>query len=63
MWFRTGAKEYLEAVLSPERLRRRGFFDVGGVSALLARHQAGQVNASNRLYALLTFEVWAEAYL
>jgi asparagine synthase (glutamine-hydrolysing) len=63
VWLRTGAKEYLEAVLSPERIRRRGLFDVEAVSGLVARHQAGHINASNRLYALLVFEVWAEAYL
>ncbi len=62
-WFRTGAKAYLEAMLSAKRIRRRGLFDVREVSALLAHHQAAQINASNRLYALLVFEIWAETYL
>jgi asparagine synthase (glutamine-hydrolysing) len=62
-WFRAGAKAYLEATLSPERIRRRGIFDAAAVADLLAGHQRGQINASNRLYALLVFEVWAAAYL
>ncbi len=62
-WLRNGARSFLESVLSPERIGRRGLFDPRAVAALLARHQAGTTNASNRLYALLVFEVWAEAYL
>jgi asparagine synthase (glutamine-hydrolysing) len=62
-WFRNGAKGYLHSVLSPARLRRRGLFETQEVTALLARHEAGQMNASNRLYALLVFETWAEQYL
>jgi asparagine synthase (glutamine-hydrolysing) len=63
VWFRNGAKNYLHAVLSPARLRRRGLFAEQEVASLLARHEAGQINASNRLYALLVFETWAERYL
>jgi asparagine synthase (glutamine-hydrolysing) len=63
VWFRNGAKSYLHSVLSPARLRRRGLFVPQEVAALLARHEAGQINASNRLYALLVFETWAEKYL
>jgi asparagine synthase (glutamine-hydrolysing) len=62
-WFRQGAKKHLHSVLSPERIRRRGLFNPVEVSDLLARHDAGQTNASNRLYALLVFETWAERYL
>jgi asparagine synthase (glutamine-hydrolysing) len=62
-WFRGGAKAYLETLLSPQRIRRRGFFDADAISALMACHQSGRLNASNRLYALLVLEVWAETYL
>ncbi|MEW5858709.1 MAG: asparagine synthase (glutamine-hydrolyzing) [Cyanobacteriota bacterium] len=62
-WFRTGAKDYLESVLSPERIKRRGLFDPIEVESLLSRHQAGIINANNRLYALMVFEVWAEEFL
>ena len=63
VWFRQGARQHLESVLSPARMKRRGLFDARQVSSLLARHGAGEVNASNRLYALLVFETWAEKYL
>lgn len=62
-WFRTGAKGFLESHLGPDRLGRRGIFDPTAVAALNARHQRGEVNASSQLYALLVFEIWAEASL
>ena len=62
-WFRAGAQSFLADVLHPNRVRRRGIFDPDVVTELLRSHSSGERNASNRLYALLTFEVWAEAYL
>ncbi|MFN2509387.1 MAG: asparagine synthase (glutamine-hydrolyzing) [Chthoniobacterales bacterium] len=62
-WFRNGARSHLESVLSAARLKRRGLFDPAEVSKLLHRHGAAEINASNRLYALLVFETWAEKYL
>ncbi len=63
LWFRGGARGYLESVLSPQRLRRRGIFRPEAVTALLSRHMSGEADAYNRLFALLVFEVWAERYL
>lgn len=62
-WFRGGARKYLESTLSAKRIRDRGVFDSREVDALVTRHMTGQMNASNRLYALLVFETWAEKYL
>lgn len=62
-WFRNGARKHLESVLSPDRMKRRGFFDPKAVGRLLSRHAAAEINASNRLYALLVFESWADKYL
>ncbi len=62
-WFRGDARAYLESRISPERVARRGVFDPSEVARLLARHQSGEVNASNTLFALLVFDVWAERML
>jgi asparagine synthase (glutamine-hydrolysing) len=59
-WFRGPAAPFVQATLSRQRLARRGLFDTGEVARLMEAHRRGHVNASNRLYALLTFEVWAE---
>jgi len=62
-WFRTGARSFIADALHPDRVRRRGVFEPEAVTGLLQQHWAGERNLSNRLYALLMFEVWAEAYL
>ena len=62
-WIRGGARKYVESVLSPERIRKRGIFRPEQVSGLLAEHLNGNTNANNRIYALLVFELWAERYL
>ncbi|MBI5515540.1 MAG: asparagine synthase (glutamine-hydrolyzing) [Deltaproteobacteria bacterium] len=63
LWFRTGARSYLESKLNAERVKRHGIFDPKEVEALVARHMAGGVNAANHLYALLVFDLWAEVTL
>lgn len=62
-WFRGEASSYLESKLNPDRIKRRGVFSSDAVSRLMARHQAGAANLSNRLYALLVFEVWADVMM
>jgi asparagine synthase (glutamine-hydrolysing) len=62
-WFRSGARDYLLSVLDGARVKRRGVFRPEAVSSLVERHVSGQVNANNRLFALLVFELWAEQYL
>jgi asparagine synthase (glutamine-hydrolysing) len=61
-WFRGAFRPVLdEYVLSP-RATARGVFDPAAVRALVARHQAGE-NHSERLWALVTFEMWQRSFL
>ncbi len=62
-WFRGAAAPFVQDTLSAARLRRRGLFAPDQVARLIASHQAGDVNACNRLFALVVFEVWADRYL
>jgi asparagine synthase (glutamine-hydrolysing) len=62
-WFRGAAGELLTDVLSPERIRRRGWFRPEAVAELVAAHRSGQAKFSNRLYALFNLELWAQEYL
>jgi asparagine synthase (glutamine-hydrolysing) len=59
-WFRGESRPFLESTLSRERTRARGVFDPDAVAGLLESHKSGRVQAANRLFALLTFEVWAQ---
>jgi asparagine synthase (glutamine-hydrolysing) len=62
-WFRGDAGDFLTDVLSPERIRRRGWFQPEAVQQLVAAHRSGQAKFSNRLYALFNLELWAQEYL
>ncbi len=62
-WFRTEARPFIDEVLEPGRVRRRGIFNPTTVTNLIQHHSSGQVNASSRIYALLVFEIWATEYL
>lgn len=62
-WFRGAAGSFVASTLSTERVHRRGVFDPAAVQALISSHAAGEINAANRLFALVVFEIWAERYL
>jgi len=63
VWFRNAARPFVESVLSSGQVKRRGIFEPTKVSELLENHWSNIVNASNRIYALLVFEIWAQEYL
>ena len=52
----------LDEYLTGSRARARGLFDPGTVERLVGEHSAG-INHSERLWALLTFEIWARVFL
>jgi asparagine synthase (glutamine-hydrolysing) len=61
-WLRGGWRPLLDEYVTGSRLRARGLFDPGAVERLVAEHLRG-VNHSERLWALLTFEIWARVFL
>jgi len=61
-WLRGRWRPLVEEYILGGRARERGLFDVGAVTKLAGEHQAG-VNHSERLWSLLTFEMWARIYL
>ena len=61
-WFRGPLREQLLDVLSPERVRRDGFFDEGMVSRLVADHLAGRVDNRKQLWTLFAFQLWNQGY-
>jgi len=49
-------------LLSPERVRSRGLFDPKEVQRLVAANQAGAEDNALRIWALLTLELWQQAF-
>jgi len=62
-WFRESYRSLIdEYVLSP-RAMERGLFNRSAVNELVAEHQNGVRNNADRLWALLTLEMWSRQFL
>ncbi|MBS0612591.1 MAG: asparagine synthase (glutamine-hydrolyzing) [Proteobacteria bacterium] len=62
IWLRGAWRPLLDEYLLSDRVRARGLFDATALRRLVEEHAAG-VNHSERLWALLTFEIWARMFL
>jgi asparagine synthase (glutamine-hydrolysing) len=60
-WFRGEFRPVIDEYVLSERAAARGIFDRGFVTGLVARHQAGE-NHSERLWALVNFEIWLRRF-
>ena len=61
-WLRGPWRHLLSEFVTGPRVRARGLFDQPTVERLVAEHLAG-ANHAERMWALLTFEVWARIFL
>ena len=62
-WLAHDLQEMVHDVLSPDRVGRRGIFRPAAVSRMLNEHRSGREDWSSQIWQLLTFELWAEAFL
>ncbi|MBP7126145.1 asparagine synthase (glutamine-hydrolyzing) [Myxococcota bacterium] len=62
-WIREDLRPLVEEHLSPDRLRREGFFDPGAVRALVEAHLSGRRNHRKEIYPLLVFQLWLSRHL
>lgn len=59
-WLRGPLKEWAEALLAEERLRREGFFNPVCIRSKWAEHLSGKRNWQYPLWAVLMFQSWLE---
>jgi asparagine synthase (glutamine-hydrolysing) len=57
-WLRGPLLPFARETLSPENLRRQGFFEPRTVSSLLDDHVAGREDLSRQLWCVLSFTLW-----
>ena len=62
-WLRGELEPFARETLSPETVRRQGFFRPEAVSRLLDRHVAGKEDLSRQLWGLLAFTLWHERHV
>ena len=60
-WFRGGYRQVVDEYVLGDRALARGIFEPAAVRQLVARHAAGE-NHSERLWALVTFEMWQRVF-
>ncbi len=61
-WFAGEFGHLLDDYLLGERARARGLFEPGFVREIVRRHRAGE-NHSERLWALMNFEIWQRRFI
>jgi asparagine synthase (glutamine-hydrolysing) len=62
-WLRGDLVPFARDTLSPDRLRRQGYFEPGAVTRLLDDHVAGREDLSRQLWGLLAFTLWHERHV
>jgi asparagine synthase (glutamine-hydrolysing) len=60
-WMNTWLRPWVEATLSPERLRRHGYFNQDYVRKILYDHYSGTANHVAQIWNLICFQIWYEA--
>lgn len=60
-WLRSDLRDWAGDLLSSERLKREGFFDVSAIQEKWQEHSSGKRNWQNHLWSVLMFEMWLEA--
>ena len=62
-WLRGELEPFTRETLSPETLRRQGFFRPETVTRLIGEHAAGMEDRSRQLWGLLSFTLWYERHV
>lgn len=57
-WLRGPLRPWAEELLSEERLRRTGHFNIALVRAKWSEHQSGRLNNQHALWSVLMFQAW-----
>jgi asparagine synthase (glutamine-hydrolysing) len=61
-WFRGAFREVIDEYVLSERVVSRGIFDAEFVKSLVRRHQEFGEDHSERLWALVNFEIWQRQF-
>jgi len=63
LWFREDLRSWVRSLLSPERLKSRGYLRPEEVEKLLTEHESGRRDHSLFIWALIVLELWHQQYM
>jgi asparagine synthase (glutamine-hydrolysing) len=63
LWMRGQLREFVRDALTEQRVRSRGLFRYDEVRRILAEHESGTVDASNKIFVLLAAELWFQRFV
>jgi asparagine synthase (glutamine-hydrolysing) len=55
--------EMIGDLLSPEQIRRRGWFNADAVQNIISRNASGREDWNYLIYFLLSFELWCRRFV
>jgi len=62
-WLKVELRDWLDDILSVDRLQRRGLFDPHAVQLLIRANSEGMIDASYTLLSLALIEIWCKYFL
>lgn len=62
-WFRGGLIPFVREILSGGALAHHGLLDRSTIERMLTAHESGKQDLSRQIFALLTFQLWYDAYM
>jgi asparagine synthase (glutamine-hydrolysing) len=62
-WFRGELKSFIREMLLDKDSIKREIFSPGYITSLIDAHQSGRADHTQRLYALLSFELWHRTFI
>jgi asparagine synthase (glutamine-hydrolysing) len=62
-WLRQELRHVVGELLSPESIRRRGYFDPDAVTRLIRLDRDGAIDGSYTIFAMMSLELWFRTFL
>jgi len=62
-WFRSQIQGLVADCLSPEQIRKRGFFEPAAVEGVISSHRERKADRTDHLLALVILELWCRTFL
>jgi asparagine synthase (glutamine-hydrolysing) len=63
LWMRGQLRDFIRDSLTEQRVRNRGLFRYDEVRRIMAEHESGQVDSSNKIFVLLATELWFQRFV